>query len=89
MANVSQKTIKLDPDAYQKLKLTKEALQKYLHQSFSMADTVRFLMRYADASMTKLLNDSQIYESDLQIAKGNREGYEPDYVRRIRELAKS
>jgi hypothetical protein len=84
----SQKSVKLDPNAYETLTITKKSLEKYLRENFSYGDTVRWLCYNAGEAMSKLYQESNHMNLQLSEAEGTNPS-KPDIVRMFQELEKS
>jgi hypothetical protein len=84
----SQKSVKLDPNAYETLTITKKSLEKYLRENFSYGDTVRWLCYNASEAMSRLYQESMHMNLQLSEASGTNPS-KPDIVRMFQELEKS
>ena len=67
---MTQKSMKLDPNAYEALTMTKKYLEKYLRRKFSYGDAVRWLCYTAEDRLSTLYQASSTIDLHLSEALG-------------------
>ena len=82
---VTQKTVKLDPDAYKKLNSMKKLLKKYLQRSLSNGDTIRWLILKADQGLGELAVQARSMEVQKRYAILQEPGGESNFSRYVKE----
>ncbi len=80
----SQKTVKLDPDAYEKLNLMKRLLEKYLQRNLSNGDTIRWLIFKCDQGLQDLAVQARSLDVQTRFAIGEGAG-ESSFTRYVKE----
>lgn len=69
---ITQKSVKLDPNAYEQLNETKKRLEKYLRQNMSSSGCIRWLIAVSQSRMAELAKANDQIELDAKFAKNEK-----------------